>query len=125
MSKGQVVGLLLMCTALGLNAANFAPLVTDVASGVNYMLHFVPSVLVVAGAALAFSRRKAGLVLVHISIALYWAFAAFAIFWAVGHPNPNAFGPHNFNDYFPVVLFSAGAVLWLVKRHGSHFAEVA
>lgn len=35
--------------------------------------------------------------------------------FALTHPNPNAFGPHNFADYVPVIILFAGAGIWLVE----------
>lgn len=115
-SMAQLAGLLIMSTASGVNAANFSPLVTDPASFVNYALHFIPMILLITGALWTSSGRTSGSVLVNISIGLYWAFAAFAIGWAIGHPDPRAFGPHNFNDYSPIVIFTAGALLWLTRK---------
>lgn len=116
MSKFQLVGLLMMSTALGVNAANFSPLITNVGNGVNYGLHFIPVILLIIGAVLVSERRVSGQVLVNIVIGLTWAFDLFAIGWAIVHPNPNAFGPHNFNDYSPVVLFTIGAILWFRRQ---------
>lgn len=36
--------------------------------------------------------------------------------YALAHPNPNAFGPHNFADYTAIVILLAGAVLWLLHN---------
>lgn len=123
MSKGQLAGLIIMGTGLGVNAANFAPLVTNTASFANYMLHFIPVILLMRGALLASTGRASGNVVVNVSIGLFWAFAAFAIGWAIVHPNPNAFGPHNFNDYAPIVIFTAGAGLWLVRNKANGLTD--
>jgi len=112
MSKFQLIGLLIMCTALGVTAANFAPPVIDVPTACNYALHFFPIVLLLIGASRLCSGHLGGKVWVNVVIGLTWAFDVFAIVWAIAYPNPNAFGPHNFNDYAPVVLFSVGAITW-------------
>lgn len=115
MTKNQLVGLLVMATALGVNAANFSPLVTNVPMGVEYLLHFIPVALLIVGAALALTGRRGGRVLISISIWQMWAFDVFAIIFAILNPSPSAFGPHTFNDYSPIVLFTLGAVIWLTR----------
>jgi predicted permease len=41
-------------------------------------------------------------------------FVAVSTGYALGNPNPDAFGPHNAADYTAVVILLAGAVLWLL-----------
>ena len=43
-------------------------------------------------------------------------FVAVSTGYALAHPNPNAFGPHNFADYTAIVILLAGAVLWLLHN---------
>lgn len=70
MSQFQPKGLLIMCTALGVTAANFAPPVINVSTACNYALHFIPIVLLLIGASRLFSGHLGGKVWVNVVIGL-------------------------------------------------------
>lgn len=112
MNRKRLAGLLLMATAMGVNAANFSPLVTGVPTGLIYGVHFILLIPLIWGALLLGDRPVAGVRMVTVAVLTMMAGDLFMIGFALANPNPAALGPHNFNDYSPVVLFGSGALLW-------------
>ena len=109
--------IVVMATGFGWVGGNFSTatdtLPVKLAVTVGHLI-FPAALAVLAGLLTANPESPAARRVVTAVAWLSVLFAAVSTGYALANPNPDAFGPHNFADYTPIVILLAGAVLWLL-----------
>jgi phosphoglycerol transferase MdoB-like AlkP superfamily enzyme len=119
-----------MAAGWGWICGNFVQPVATSYGGYVDALHFLPFVALLLLSLSFFSAliegKQAKGSRIGISIVAAFGILTCAVFILLGasNPDPNSVGVHNFEDTMPVIVLSAGNLLWfaslLFVRRGSH-----